>query len=444
MKKDLTKGNILQSLVQLAIPIVGASFMQFMYNFVDMIWVGKLGASAVAAVGTSGFFIHLGWGLSSILLMGNGVNVSQALGAKEESKAKQYAYQSLITLVLLLITYITLIQLNLVQLIDFFDLDSKSSALGVDYLGIASFGIFFLYMTQLMTNTSNAWGDSKTPFRIVSVGVLINIILDPILIFYFDMGVKGAAWASVISQVISALIFYVLRSRDLIQRSVSYFKAFNQTIDIVKIGFPAALQRIIFNLVAIFMAKIVAQWGASAIAAQKIGLQLEALTFMTMSGMAGAVLSFTGQNYGAQLYHRVWEGYKKALNISMGIGMVMSMVLFFGAENLMRIFIQDSPTIAIGVMYLKIIGASQLFMCVEMVTSSVTNGLGKTQYTSTINILLTVIRLPMAIYLSHPDRLGVDGVWWSIFISTFIRAIAQTSVLRFLRSKILVPKLINE
>ena len=422
MQKDLSKGPVLSTIIKLAIPIVGSSFMQFAYNFTDMLWVGKLGSDAVAAVGTSGFFLHLGWSLAAIILVGSNIAVSQAIGRKDDEAARNLAFNAFVGVMALTVVYVFLIQSQYQHLIGFFKLNNEvTEGMAHQYLRLASLGMFFILITRLFTGASNARGDSKKPFQITMVGVVLNIILDPLFIFVFKLGVSGAAVATLISQFVAASIFWLQRHSMFLGKSHTWFISFQKVLQLARLGFPPSLQYMIFSVIAIIMARIVAGFGSDAIAAQKIGLQIEAMTFMTIGGLNGAIMSFTGQNYGARIFERIHKGYLSGVSVAIVFGMIMSIVFVTFSEEMVCWFVQDAETVTIGASYLRIIGFSQIFMCIEMTGSGVINGIGKTRYPASINIAMTVVRIPLALWLSQPHRYGVNGIWYAILISTVFR-----------------------
>ncbi|TRX66056.1 MATE family efflux transporter [Carboxylicivirga sp. M1479] len=436
MQKDLTKGPVLSSIIKLAIPIIGSSFMQFAYNFTDMLWVGQLGSNAVAAVGTSGFFLHMGWAFASILMVGNNIAISQAIGRNDNEEAQNIAINALIGVFLLTIVYLSLIQVGHVQLIGFFELNNLATEqMAHSYLRWASVGLFFIFTTRLFTGNSNARGDSKTPFQITLIGVVLNIILDPIFIFVLDFGVTGAAMATLLSQLVAAGIFVVRRAKAFLGISKAWLISLKKMLQLARLGLPPSIQYMIFSFIAIVMAKIVAGFGSDAIAAQKIGLQIEAMTFMTVGGLNGAIMSFTGQNFGAKKHKRIHNGYKSGLLLALGFGAFMTVLFLLFSEEMVRWFVDEDTTVVIGAAYLRIVGLSQIFMCIEMIGSGVINGIGKTRYPATINISMTIVRVPLALWLSQPHRLGVNGIWYAILISTFLRGILVTSSYYYLNNK---------
>jgi len=437
MQKDLTHGSAINNILKLAIPIIGSSFMQFAYNFTDMLWVGKLGSNAVAAVGSSGFFLHLGWAFASIILVGSNISVAQAIGRKENKQAQHIAINALLGVMLLTTIYMVLIQLGYRHLIGFFGLNNESTEMAHGYLRWASLGMYFIFTTRLFTGASNARGDSKKPLKITMAGVIINIILDPIFIFVMDWGVLGAAWATLIAQFIVTTIFWLQRSQSFLGLKSAWIISVHQIKQLARLGLPPSMQYMIFSVVAIIMAKIVAGFGSDAIAAQKIGLQIEAMTFMTIGGLNGAIMSFTGQNFGAGLYKRVTEGYNAGIVLAIVFGLFMTIIFMTFAEPMVRWFVDEAATVEIGAAYLRIVGMSQVFMCIEMIGSGLINGIGKTRYPASINMVMTLVRIPLAIWLSQPHRYGVNGIWYAILISTTFRGVLITSAYYYLRSSFL-------
>ncbi|HLR34205.1 MAG TPA: MATE family efflux transporter, partial [Tissierellales bacterium] len=163
-------------------------------------------------------------------------------------------------------------------------------------------------------------------------------------------------------------------------------------------------------------------FGSDAIAAQKIGVQIESVTFMIIGGLNGAIASFTGQNFGAKKYDRIVKGYNTSLTIGIVYAISTSIVFILLPEYLVKIFINDPSTIEIASMYLKIIAYSQIFSAIEMVSNGMFTGLGMPNIPATISIIFTVLRIPMAlVFIKYFD---VNGVWLSISVSSVLKGIA--------------------
>jgi putative MATE family efflux protein len=426
-KRDLTEGNILYKLTMLSLPIMGMSLIQMAYNMIDMIWIGRLGTGAVAAVGTAGFFLKFGFALTALIFIGTGVRTSQSVGAKDLKKANSYGETSIINTIGIITLFIVFILATRFQLIGFFKLNNPAiEKMAIDYMTITAFGIFFSALSLVFTRIFNGHGDSKTPFYITSIGLVVNIILDPILIFGLfgapKLGVVGAAIATVFAQIIvSSILFITLRKKyKLFADGIHYDK--EKSMDIIKLGAPVAAQRILFTAFSVFIARIIADWGSDAIAVQRIGVQIESLSWITAGGFQGALAAFVGQNYGAKKYDRIKKGYFNAIGIISTLGVFVSFILIVFPEPIFRIFLQDDKIVSLGANYLRILGISQLFMVIEMTTVGGFQGIGKTLPPSIVSIILTGARIPMALILSA-TALGLNGVWWSITISSILKGI---------------------
>lgn len=440
-EQNLVKGPILKTLIKLALPIMATSFIQMAYNLIDLLWIGRLGSKAVASVGTAGFYMWLGFGFILLTKVGAEVKVSQNVGAGKFDVALNYARNAISINLILSIFYGLFLFSTSSYLIGFFDLEDIGVITGGEtYLKIIAWGIPAMFFINVLTGIFNGYGDSKTPFIITSLGLVFNIILDPLLIFgigpFAPMGIGGAALATVISQSIVALVyvaFMVVYKRPF-KISKLYGKIdYHYMIDIFKIGLPVALHSGAFTLFSMLIARIIAGWGPIPIAVQKVGSQIEAISWMTASGFSTALSTFTGQNYGAKNWERVWKGYFSAISIMGTIGVITSLLLIFAAKPIFSVFIAEEEALKYGITYLRILGLSQFFMCIEITTSGAFNGLGKTLPPSITSIILTGARVPAALILSNEALLGLNGIWWSISLSSVLKGtVLVTLYLMFL------------
>lgn len=191
------------------------------------------------------------------------------------------------------------------------------------------------------------------------------------------------------------------------------------------IGLPSAVQSMIFSSISMVIARLIAGWGDGAVAVQKVGSQIESISWMTSEGYALALNSFVAQNFGARNDERIKKGYRLSMILMLVWGLFCSALLIFAPELIFRIFIQESDVLPLGVDYLRILGVSQLFMCIEITTEGAFCGLGKTLPPSIVSITLTAARIPLAICLS--EFLGLNGIWWSITISSIFKGIVLCS-----------------
>ncbi len=431
--RDLTQGNILKTITMLSLPIMAQSFIQMAYNMTDMLWIGRVGAGAVASVGTAGFLIWFSFAFIIIAKIGAEVGVAQSIGKKDNLLARDFARNALQLTIMFGVVYTIAMIIFSEHLIGFFRLrDTKVIEQAISYLKIVSWGIIFTFVNPVLSGIYNGMGNSKTPFYINAVGLVINIVLDPILIFVFNFGVDGAAYATVISQAVVTLIFIMLfRSKFAPFEDFHFFKKPIPSVlkKIFAFGTPIGVQSGLFTLFATLIARIIAQWGPVPIAVQKVGSQIEAISWMTASGFSTALSSFVGQNFGAKQWDRIAKGYFTTIALAGTIGIFASFMLIFFAEPIFVVFIPNDPeALRLGTDYLRILGFSQLFMTLEITSQGAFNGLGKTLPPSLISILFTGSRLPLALILSASTILGLNGVWWSISITSIFKGVILTGL----------------
>ncbi|MBX7321844.1 MATE family efflux transporter [Clostridium chauvoei] len=427
---DLISGNIFQTLLKLSLPILGTSFIQMAYNMTDMIWIGRVGSDAVAAVGTAGFFTWFGSALVFISKVGAEIGVAQSIGRDDIKEKNKFVYNSLFINVVTALLYTIILIILRKQLIGFFNLgDVKIVDMSISYLIIVSLGMVFMFLNPLFTGIFNASGNSKTPFIINTIGLLFNIVFDPILIFgiagFPALGVKGAALATVFAQMIVAIIFIIEFIKNGYSLSLDNKKYIDKVhmIKICKLGIPAALQNGLFSFFAMLIGRIIASWGPVPIAVQKVGSQIEAISWMTAGGFSTALTSFIGQNYGANKWDRIIKGYKATMIMAIIVGIFATILLVFFGEQVFALFIPEAEAIEQGKVYLRILGYSQLFMCLEITTAGAFSGLGNTVTPSWVSILFTGARVPLAAILSGIASLGIDGIWWSISGTSMIKGV---------------------
>ncbi|OLS02040.1 MATE family efflux transporter [Tissierella creatinophila] len=443
---NLIEGNITNALVKLALPIMGTSFIQMAYTLTDIMWLGRLSTGAVAAAGTAGFFLWFGAGLILISQIGMGTTVAQSYGRGEIEEAKHYISNGFQLDFFIGIIYSLFLYIFREDLISFFNIDSiEVHTMAIEYIRIISMGIIFYFLNPIFSTVLNSTGNSVTPFRINTMGLIFNIILDPILIFGIGpingMGIKGAAIATISSQFIVSIIFIIVgKKTNSLYSKVKLFKKpeLSYIKKITKLGFPAFLQSSVHSGIGMILTRVVAGFGSTAIAVQSIGSQIESLTWMTSEGFSAAMGAFVGQNYGAGKHKRIKEGYKKGMQIIGSIGMFATILFVLFPRYLFSIFVPNDPlALKEGAIYLRVLGISQLFMSIEIGTAGAFNGLGKTIPPAIISIVLNALRIPIAIILSTYTTLGLNGVWWSVSVTSIIKGIILSSLfIRLLRKDI--------
>lgn len=432
MEGNLTKGPILKTLTKLAIPIMASSFLGTLYNITDMAWIGLLGAKAVAGVGVGGMFTWLSQGLVSLARMGGQVQVAQHIGRREQEEAHGYAQAAVQMSALLGILFAAVVLILLKPLIGFFKLeDAEALAAAFSYTKIACGLIMFSFLSLTLTGLYTAQGDSKTPFAANLVGLAVNMILDPVLILgpgpFPRLGVTGAAIATVTAQfiVMSILVMRILvTKKENVLKGIQLFEKIppKYVRGICKIGIPTALQGMAYCMISMVLTRMVSGFGAEAIATQRVGGQIESVSWNTVDGFGAALNAFIGQNYGAGKMDRVKKGYRASL-ITVGVwGLFITLLFVCFPEQISGVFFHEPTAIATAVGYMIIIGYSEAFMSVELMTVGALSGLGKTHLCSVISITLTSARIPLAIFLSG-TALGLLGIWWALTATSVVKGI---------------------
>lgn len=429
----LTEGAILKSLLTLAVPIMASSFLNTVYSITDMAWIGLLGSKAVAGVGVGGMFVWLSQGLSSLARMGAQVNVAQSFGRGRKDEAREYARAAL-QLTLLFGGLFALVSICFTEeLVALFHLgDEQAVRYAQEYMRVTCSLVIFSYMTVVLTGIYTAQGDSRTPLLANLIGLVTNLILDPLLILGVGpiprMEVLGAAIATVTAQFIVMLVMIIGACRDggfenvLSKMKLQRLAEGRFYRGIFRIGLPTAIQGTVYCGISMVLTRMVAAFGPGAVAVQRVGGQVEAVSWNTADGFAAAINAFAAQNYGAGQMERVRKGYRISFCTIAAWGSLITLVFMLFPGPISQVFFHEAEVITISKGYLFIVGISEAFMCVELMTVGALSGLGRTKLCSIISIVLTGARVPLAIMLSMTP-LALKGIWWALTLSSAAKGI---------------------
>lgn len=426
---NLTKGDISKSLFKLSIPLALTAFIQITYNFVDIFFLGRLGKDAIAGVGIAGFLFWIANAITLIPKIGTGVYASHAFGRSDDRETIKVLNNGYILTIGISIFYSLFLFLFSNYYVNFYGLTESASAYARDYLHIISFGMVFFFINPVLSQSFQSLGNSLTPFKINTIGLITNIIIDPILIFGYGpiprLEAKGAALATVMAQIVVSLIFVfnIFRKNKIIKSAISSFHYKRAwVISIFKMGFPAALMSSFMATISIILNKFMADFGEAAVAAYTVGSQLEAITWNTTEGLQVGIAAMVGQNYGAGLMVRVKESIKKSFMILLTIGTISMVVLFAFRYQLFKLFVpNDKETIELGAIYLAILSFSQIFMSTEIGLTGAFNGLGDTKTPAIIGMVSDFSRIPISkIFM---PIFGVAGVWLAMSLTSVAKGL---------------------
>lgn len=427
--RDFTHGSIFKQLIKLAMPIMAVSFIQMTYTMVDIIWIGRLGSKSVAAVGSVGLLM---WMMNSFALLSKvsaEVSIGQSIGARRLDKAKIYASHTTTIALIMGVSFAVLFLIFPQTVVSFFKLDTDIHIIAVDYLRLVIIGIPIMFLILNFSGVYIGSGRSDIFFYFNAIGLVINIILDPILIFglgfFPKLGTQGAAVATVFSQAVVLVLFiWHLRSKKGALGNFSFFikPRKSYTLNILKLGIPVAAMNVYFSIINMNLTRIASIHGGHlGVTSQTTGGQIEGITWNTSQGFATALGSFVAQNYGAGRMERARRAYRYTLIAMTTLGIIVTWAFMFHGNDIFSIFIPEREAWLAGGNYLYIMAFSQIFMMLELTTQGMFNGLGRTSPPAIISIIFNTIRIPLAILLAKP--MGINGVWWAISISSFFKGI---------------------
>lgn len=437
--RRLTEGRIRPQLIRLAAPIIGTSFIQMLYNFTDMAWLGRLGSKEVAAVGVVGVLMWLAQSLSTLVKTGSEVLVSQSIGADDIKKARSYSsHSSTFAIIIGAIVGIGFLLLG-PYFIRIYYLEESVYAFSLSYLKIVATATIPFFLSVALSGIYNATGHTKIPFVINSIGLIANIILDPLLIFLLDLGTNGAAIATAISETLVCvlLLLHLFRRSHLFGGFSLWITPKRQESKaLFKIGLPVALLNSLFVFVNVYMGRLISSLGGEVgVAVLTTGGQLEAVTWNASQAFGTALSTFVGQNYAAKKIKRIFDGYKTSLSITALFGLFSTILFFFWGEEFFSLIIPDTKTFIEGGVYLKIAAYSQMFMMLEITTQGLFYGVGRSSLPASISIIGNYLRIPLAFLLIHYG-LGLSAIWWAISLSSILKGIVSVSCLPFLGRKL--------
>ncbi len=429
-KHDLTQGGILKKLLQIAVPIMGTQLMQMAYNLTDMFWLGRTQQSvvAVASSGLAGMYLWLGMALMMIGRMGSEIGTSQNLGRGDVAASQGYGQDSSRAALILGIFYglvLIILAEPLVALLRVNDQTVFNNT--CDYLRIVGVGIPFAYVSAAITGVFNGAGNSRLSFAANALGLLVNMILDPLMILVWGWDVKGAAIATVIAQAtVCALFVWFIKRHP--HRPFEHFRILGR-IDPVRIkqimrwSLPVAAESGAFTALAMVVTGMVsAGYGETAVAVQRVGSQIESLSWLIGGGFSSAVTAFVGQNYGARKWKRIRKGYRISLVSLLVWEGLVTLLLIFGGRFFFSLFLREPPEILdMGTTYLKILAGCQLMMALEGACAGAFRGMGRTMPPSLCSIAANCIRPVLCWWLSQ--WMGLNGLWLGVTLSAMLRGI---------------------
>ena len=379
---DMTYGDISKQLFMFTIPILLSQILQQFYNIADTAIIGRyIGTDALAAIGSTGllisvivnFFIGLSTGVSAV--------IANQFGANEYDKLKKSISTLLAVSVLLGIVFTIGSLIFMKPIINILQTPKGVYSLAIDYLKICFLGITFQLLYNIGTAILRALGNTKDPLYFLIFSCILNLILDILFIVYFGWGVKGAAIATLISQILATLlVMYKIMSLDdnckLSLKQIKIYKRY--TKDIFLVGLPAGLQAIFMSISSLIIQSSINSFGAEAMAGMTIFAKVEGFLYFPLFSLGLAVTGFVGQNFGAKEYERVKEGINISLKISVYTSLIFIIILNIFAPYILRLFTNDAAVIKVGLESIRIVFPSYVLYAMNQIYIGSLRGIEKT------------------------------------------------------------------
>lgn len=430
--QDLTRGSVLKEMWAIAWPMMLSVFFYTLYNIVDAFWVSKLSPESIAAVSISQITLFLMAALSMGITVGSGVLMSMNIGAKNIKEAERVLGQSFVlaAIAAVFFTIISLIFRN--ELLVASGASGSIFAPALEYFTITSAGsiLFFILITIMFA--FNSQGDTFTLTKLFALSTVVNVILDPLLIFgwygFPALGISGAAYATLISQAV--FIVFAIRSLSSVHRRIRFYFS-NLTLkwesvkDVMVIGIPASLTQVINPIgVAGLMFLTSLGFKENGTIAYTIGSRVEFLGFLPAVGFGFAAMALIGQNIGAGNIKRAKESFADALKYGFIAATALGILAVIFADQIISIFTSDPEVTKYALSYMWTVSLSYGFLAATMVEANAFQAIGKSWPGFWIFFLkFIVISLPISYLTTQVYHLPITAVWIAIIAGNVIPSI---------------------
>ncbi len=418
-------------LLRLAVPAVLSTFFTVVFEVVDMFWIGKLGPVSIAALSTASFYVWLLRGLGLVVATGSIAMIARRTGERDENAILTTIVDAVGATFLFSLGMIAIFFPIGMGIFQWIRLDPEVAATAVDYSIVFLSGLIFVYMMMTFEFMIRGLGDARTPMFIMGIALFLNAVLDPIFIFPLGLGVKGAAFATILAQAVGAVLMAVVifqkvpALRDLVLNRFTFSlkRFYKRFISILSIGGPAGLSDAGFSLIYLVLGGIVSIFGKEPLAAVGIAHRLEALLFFICLGFSMAVAPMVGQYLGAGEPEKAKQAVYLSLKITAGILLGISVLYFLFAPLLFSFFTRDRAIIAYGAGYLRIVATSEVFLALEVVLGGAFAGAGDNRPPFFITFPITLLRIPAAYFLAVSLGWGVRMIWVVIAVTTMMKGV---------------------
>jgi len=429
---DVTRGPLFPAVIRLAAPVVLMQTADTAFHLVNMIWVGRLGAPATAALATAFFLMWTLYALTNIAGTGIIANVARHVGAGEPDRAGYAAAQGLLLAVGLGLALAALSAVVLKPLFAWLGLAPDVRALALSYLRIAFLAAPLSFVFVACEATMRAAGDTRTPLLVIGVSLALNAALDPLLIFglgpFPRLGVPGAALATVVAQAAAVAWFLALAARRHpafpLDRQALTRPAPRYLAALVGIGAPFASIGVLYSAVYLYFAWVTARFGTGPVAILGVGNRIESVVYLVAAELGLACETLVGQNLGARQPARAERAVWIATGLISAFGAAFTVAMAVWPGAFLGLFLSDAGVIAAGVGYVRILAVGQLFTGLELVVNGGFSGAGDTRPPMLISLVVSLLRVPLAWWFAVEKGGGLLALGWVISITCAVRGLS--------------------
>ena len=426
--QDMTKGNETKLLLKFMLPMLLGNIFQQVYNIADSIIVGKfVGSNELGAIGCTASITFLFFSICQGIGFGAGIMVSQFFGAGKSNEVRKTLTNSFYIVVGLGFVLSVIGYILTEPVLTLLDTPQKQLEDAVAYMEIVCAGTIAVALYNYAAQTMRALGDARTPLVFLVVATVVNIVLDFLFILQFDMGVRGAAYATIIAQAISAIgcIIFAMAKNPYFRFQKEDFLPEKEIVNLCfKIGMPLAMQGFAIAISCVVLQRFVNSFDAAVVTAFTVTSRVEQFVQQPYSSLGMAVSTFTGQNMGAGKPERVRKAFYKAVWITVAISLAMFVICYGAGAFIVKCFVDDSEVVAIGVNGLKILGAMFFPLGIIYVTRGILNGANDTFFAMINGIIEVCGRIGFSILFVTLIPLGMWSVWVATGCTWIITGIA--------------------
>jgi putative MATE family efflux protein len=432
--RDFTEGSIKQAIFILSVPMIFEMFAESLFAIVDIFYVGKLGATAIAVVGMTEIMMYVVYSVAIGISIAATSSVARRIGEKDKdgvAKAATHAiYLGLLASFLMSVT-------GIIFASDFLRLlgaDADVIAEGTTFVQILLGGNVVVVFLFLLNAIFRGAGDASIAMRVLWIANLANIILCPIFIFGLDFGVTGAAIGTTIGRgigVLLALHALFFGKRRFETRREHWKIDYSRLWRLIKIASPGVLQFTIQSASFMGLMPILAKFGSNAVAGYSVGWRIVIFAILPSVGLANAAATLVGQNLGAEKPDRAEKSVWTAALFNVIVQTSIGVLLVIFAEPLAKIFVDDPNVLPIAVSCLQIVSYGFFFYAVGMVLEGSFNGAGDAWTPTIMNFFVFwVFEIPLAYILAYHFEMGAQGVFWAMFLAFSMLAIVSAIVFK--------------